>query len=196
MAKAQNIFEQGNKVGIVGSQTTFLCTLREPITGELIDDEDFVGSGALPKVQVFDETGTKIYDTKIDGEDNLPTAKIERQSLGKYLFTFLVPSGSTITLGDPSLNFITRFTFKIAGVTNPLDILWDTSTNFKHSFKGQDTRIGFMFGNPDVNSDHYAPGWGRLITPDEIRSGLFFGNEMAAQNGDFFYRGDDTMVYR
>ncbi len=47
-----------------------------------------------------------------------------------------------------------------------------------------ETRKGFAFGRPDTTSDHHAPGFGLIITPDELRYVYGFGNELTAPNCD------------
>jgi hypothetical protein len=45
----------------------------------------------------------------------------------------------------------------------------------------EDTRTGFSFNNPDTTSDYHAPGWGLLVSPDELRYDELFGNPLIAE---------------
>ncbi len=52
-----------------------------------------------------------------------------------------------------------------------------------------ENRIGIAFGNPDFTSDYYAtrrgvPGFGRIVTPDEIRGHYLFGHRLVSVRGD------------
>lgn len=52
-----------------------------------------------------------------------------------------------------------------------------------------ENRIGEAFGNPDFTSNHYAarrgiPGFGLLVTPDEIRGKYLFGHRLVSVRGD------------
>jgi len=44
-----------------------------------------------------------------------------------------------------------------------------------------DSRIGFVFDNPDITSDYHAPKWGFLVSPDELRYDELFGNQLIAE---------------
>ena len=44
-----------------------------------------------------------------------------------------------------------------------------------------ETRSGFAFNNPDIDSDYLAPSWGRLVTADELRYDEMFGNMLIAE---------------
>ena len=57
----------------------------------------------------------------------------------------------------------------------------------------QDIRVGYAFNNPDTSSDHYSEGWGKLLTPDELRYVLCFGAPLIATNGDTIT--DDTLQW-
>jgi len=46
---------------------------------------------------------------------------------------------------------------------------------------GCETRTGFAFNNPDIDSDYLAPGWGLIVTPDELRYDEMFGNILIAE---------------
>jgi hypothetical protein len=45
----------------------------------------------------------------------------------------------------------------------------------------EESRTGFRFNNPDVNSDYHAPAWGLLVTADELRYDEMFGNQLIAE---------------
>lgn len=45
----------------------------------------------------------------------------------------------------------------------------------------EETRQGFAFNNPDVDSDYLAPAWGRLVHPNELRHDELFGNPLIAE---------------
>lgn len=52
-----------------------------------------------------------------------------------------------------------------------------------------ENRIGRAFGNPDFSSNHYAalrgvPGFGLVVTPDEIRGQYLFGHRLTSVRGD------------
>lgn len=40
---------------------------------------------------------------------------------------------------------------------------------------------GFAFNNPDIDSDYLSPGFGRIVTPDELRYDELFGNALIAE---------------
>ena len=43
-----------------------------------------------------------------------------------------------------------------------------------------ETRTGFTFNNPDTSNNYLAPGWGLLVTADELRYNELFGNALIA----------------
>lgn len=45
----------------------------------------------------------------------------------------------------------------------------------------EETRQGFAFNNPDINSDYLAPSFGRIVHPDELRYDELFGNQLIAE---------------
>ena len=167
------------QVGIPGSQTKFKCKISNPDTGEPLDDANYVATNAMPKVKVFDPSGSLLYDTNTDPEI------VTRNGVGDYQALYLVPVGSLITIDDASKEYKFVWYFTIDTQTSEIEQIFNTSPNFAHSF-GNDKRVGAMFGNPDYTSNYHTKGWGKLVTNSEIRYGLFFGNEMAAQNGDWY----------
>jgi len=44
-----------------------------------------------------------------------------------------------------------------------------------------ESRQGFAFNNPDIDSNYLAPGFGRLVHPDELRYDELFGNPLIAE---------------
>jgi hypothetical protein len=44
-----------------------------------------------------------------------------------------------------------------------------------------ETRKGFSFNNPDIDSDFLAPKWGLLVTADELRFDELYGNPLIAE---------------
>jgi len=58
-----------------------------------------------------------------------------------------------------------------------------------------DGSVGFAFNNPDLTSDHYAPGWGLLHTPDELRYITMWGNELVAQAQSITYTDENLQYY-
>lgn len=177
--------------GVPGSQITISCEFRDTINGQYIDDQDYVASNELPRIQILDPDDAVIYDTDVSGHNNPPDGIMTRLGVGRYQFVYKIPAGAEITIDDNSRTFKAKWFYTVANVESTVINEFDTSSTFKTSCNNTDQRIGFMFSNPDCTSNHYYPGWGRLITPDEIRSGLFFGNQMAAQNGDFY---TDSMI--
>jgi len=53
-------------------------------------------------------------------------------------------------------------------------------------------RIGFAFGNPDLTSSHHAPGFGLILTPDEMRYQTLFGTKLVSPDASQTY--DDNML--
>jgi len=52
-------------------------------------------------------------------------------------------------------------------------------------------RVGQAFGNPDYKSNHYyckrgVPGFGLIVTPDELRFQYLYGNQLTSTRGDTF----------
>jgi|WetSurMetagenome_2_1015567.scaffolds.fasta_scaffold01018_4 hypothetical protein len=43
-----------------------------------------------------------------------------------------------------------------------------------------EVRTGFAFNNPDISNNYLAPGWGLLVTADELRYNQLFGNPLIA----------------
>jgi len=175
------------KNGVPGSQVYFTIGLRNKNTGKLADDDNWSQNNTLPLVRVYDPDNILIYDSEVLTN---PQSVVSRESQGKYNFKFLIPNGSQITGTSKEIKFRVEWHFTINGNTDICEDYFNTSTDLKCCFN-EDNRIGFMFNNPDLDSDYYYPSWGRLITPDEIRYGLFFGNDLAASNGDFF---TDSMI--
>lgn len=53
----------------------------------------------------------------------------------------------------------------------------------------KDNRVGAAFGNPDCDSNHYyskrgVKGWGKIVTPDELRYDYLWGNPLTSSRGD------------
>jgi len=44
-----------------------------------------------------------------------------------------------------------------------------------------ETRVGFAFDNPDTTSNYHAPGFGLLVSHDELRYDELFGNPLIAE---------------
>lgn len=57
-----------------------------------------------------------------------------------------------------------------------------------------DDRIGFAFQNPDLDNDHYYPGWGLLVSPDELRYVIMFGTKLVGTDAAQTYT-DETLLY-
>ena len=51
----------------------------------------------------------------------------------------------------------------------------------------QETRIGFAFDNPDLTSNYHAPGFGLLVSPDDIRYDQMAGNPLIAEQNSQAY---------
>jgi hypothetical protein len=45
----------------------------------------------------------------------------------------------------------------------------------------EESRQGFAFNNPDIDSDYLAPAFGRIVHPDELRYDELFGNQLIAE---------------
>lgn len=177
------------KVATLGSQSVFKIELRNPDTGELVDDEDYLLNNAnLPKVQILDESDAVIYDTSVSG-NSFPLVNpynvLTRVSQGNYQFIFKMPSGLTITMNDSEKSFKCVWHPKVNGSLVAITEQFDTAQELHYSFRDE-RRLGFAFNNPDLTSNYYYPGWGKLLTPQEVRYLLFFGNDVAAKNGDYF----------
>lgn len=56
-------------------------------------------------------------------------------------------------------------------------------------------RIGFGFNNPDLTSNHYAPGWGLLVTPDELRYISCFGTKLVSSDASQTYTNETLQYY-
>jgi hypothetical protein len=57
-----------------------------------------------------------------------------------------------------------------------------------------DTRIGIAFHNPDYTSNYYFTGWGKILTPDEMRDEMMFGNPLISTAGSATIE-DSTLDY-
>ena len=44
----------------------------------------------------------------------------------------------------------------------------------------EETREGYAFANPDLDSDVILPGWGQIVTADELRYMVMAGNKLAS----------------
>lgn len=181
-----SIYETPDIAGVPNIQVNFTKEIREATTGKFIDDDNWTALSELPRVRILNPDGGVVYDTDVGGQANPPIAVGSRGGVGKYAFLFKIPLASEVTINNPSRVYKIEWNFKISGVDSIVTDDFNVSDKIKYTYTTQDQRVGFMFGNPDVTSNHYYNGWGRLVTPDEIRDGLFFGNEMAAQNGDWF----------
>lgn len=58
-----------------------------------------------------------------------------------------------------------------------------------------DNRIGFAFNNPDLTSDYYYPGWGKIVTPDELRYVVLFGTRLTSSDQSQTYTDDMLQYY-
>ncbi len=59
----------------------------------------------------------------------------------------------------------------------------------------RDQRKGFAFGNPQNESDYYHPGWGLLITPDELRYLVTFGTKLVASDASQTFTDNNLQYY-
>lgn len=58
-----------------------------------------------------------------------------------------------------------------------------------------ESRTGFSFNNPDIDSDYHAPKWGLLVTADELRYDELFGNALIAESDSQEITDDQLLDY-
>lgn len=58
-----------------------------------------------------------------------------------------------------------------------------------------ENRIGFSFNNPDLTSDYYYTGWGKIVTPDELRYVVLFGTRLTSSDQSQTYTDEMLQYY-
>jgi hypothetical protein len=58
-----------------------------------------------------------------------------------------------------------------------------------------ESRKGFAFNNPDIDSDYLAPRFGRIVHPDELRYDELFGNPLIAESDSQSITDDQLSDY-
>jgi len=58
-----------------------------------------------------------------------------------------------------------------------------------------DNRIGFAFNNPDTTSNYHAPGFGLIVSHDELRYDELFGNQLIAEADSQSITNDQLLDY-
>lgn len=58
-----------------------------------------------------------------------------------------------------------------------------------------ENRTGFCFNNPDVSSSYHAPGWGLLVTSDDLRYDQLFGNPLIAEADSQYFTDEQLLDY-
>ncbi len=180
------------KTGEQGGQIVFDAKFRKYKGGLLTDADDYL-TGGLPTVKIYNPQGQVVKDSSLMGQ--LSAVRIstglynyvyvsnltdETSALWKIEWSILI-SGST---------FVTTETFTIA----------HAGTVEYTQAEEEEFRVGFAFNNPDLTSDHHGKlningevkGFGKIITPDELRGMVGFGVKLVSPDAAQTY--DDNML--
>lgn len=163
--------------GVRGSSVVLDVMFYRYPGGPKVDDDRYSVSGTLPSVSIISPQGEAV----VSGGTSF------RESVGFYSYVHSIASTAEISdswkiiwnirINDADLTFEEYFT-----VLEPGDA----------GFGDDEQRIGFAFNNPDLVSDHHAPGWGLLVTPDELRYVVLFGTKLVSPDANQTY--DDNML--
>jgi hypothetical protein len=164
----------------VGTRYTAKTNETTTLNFLLVHNGTLVDAHEVRQVTIHATYQDALNDTNII--QVITSANITRVATGHYAYTaaILSTAGSyfdkvflTPVSGQPEISFINDFS-----VNNPAQ-------------PGADQRQGFFFNNP-ITSDHYYPGWGMLVTPDEIRYVVTFGAKLVSS--DAFHTYTDEML--
>ncbi len=56
-------------------------------------------------------------------------------------------------------------------------------------------RSGFSFGLPDLESNDFAPDWGMIVTPDELRYVVMFGQKLVSSQESMTITNETLLMY-
>jgi hypothetical protein len=146
--------------------------------GTATDDDGYASNGTLPEVVIFDPDGIEVT-----------AAPAERLDTGKYVFRYSIPEDAPVSSSWKSL-----WRIRIDGADHEFQELFRVLPGGQGSFVNfrGDPRKGHFFRNPDLTSDHYAPGWGLPVDPDEVRYIGGFGTRLVSPDDAQTY--DDNML--
>ena len=110
-------------------------------------------------------------------EDNENWFQITPQLFNQYIFN------------DSNVSTDKEYRYRLKAI-----FVDNTESEYSYSnwVRVTDLRVGYGFNNPKNNSNRYAPGWGELVTADELRYIAGYGNPLIAPNGETY---TDDMLY-
>lgn len=171
--------------GIPGGRVVLDVQFYQYNGGPLVDDDRYTTSGVLPTVQIFNPEGTQVYSST-DPWSVVPA----RASIGRYDFTYEIPIDSAL-----SDKYRIVWSIQIDGNTLEFSEFFRVVDPGSADYGQEDFRKGYAFGNPDKTSDHHAPGWGLLVTPDELRYDVMFGSKLTSPDANQTYTDDHLQFY-
>jgi hypothetical protein len=174
------------KIGIPGGQVKLdVKFYKTSNRSTLVDHDEFETNGTLPTVEIYDPNGNLITTSATSGQPG-PI----RLSQGYYEYIRAIPLTDTISnkwkvvwkikISGNIREFVENFTVALAGDADFGEVA------------EEEYRKGYAFNNPVLDSDHHAPGWGKLVTPDELRYMVGFGNKLVSPDASQTY--DDNML--
>lgn len=198
---------KNRETGIPGGQV-ILDVIFSKFAGstEKVDDDDFTSQGTLPIVEIYNPLGTLITTSANTGEPN-PT----RNNKGDYEYVREIELNDTISdqwkiTWKLTINGNNKEFSELFNVVPPGDAEFGDAEFGDAEFGDIEFRIGFAFNNPDLTSTHHAEvatfdsngdyvenkGFGLIITPDEMRYIVAFGNKLVSPEANQTY--DNNML--
>lgn len=169
--------------GVLGGQLVLDVAFSDRPGGSLADDDRFVDDGTLPIVKIFNPTGTKVADSSVPSNPS-PI----RTGLGKYEYVRIINNNDEL-----SNKWKIEWSLKLGGTDEIFNETFTIRTGTgQANFGSEEFRKGFAFNNPDLTSNHHYPSWGLLVTPDELRYMVGFGNKLVSPDASQTY--DDQML--
>lgn len=161
--------------GTRGGPVELPAAFRSHARSGPVDDDRHAVDGTLPEVAIFDPDGIGMLEAPV------PATRLDE---GKYVFRYDIPEDAPVSSEWKSL-----WRIRIDGVDHEFTSLFSVKSGGEASFvnwRGE-VRRGHFFSNPDMESDHYAPGWGMIVDPDEVRYIGGFGTRLSSP--------DDAQTY-
>lgn len=182
--------------GIPGGQIILDVKFYDRPGGSLVDDDRFTIDGSLPIVEIYDPNGVLLQSSS-----GLGSLQPLRLTIGTYEYTYAIPTNAVI-----SDQYTILWKLQIDGNALEFSELFSIVTAGDAEFGDDEFRVGFAFNNPDLTSDHHTTvnysavpgspdirGFGLLVSPDELRYMVGFGNKLVSPDASQTY--DDNMLF-
>lgn len=185
---------ENREQGIPGGQVILDVKFYNRPGGRLVDDDRWITESQLPVVEIYDPDGVLLVSS-----DTLGALVPVRNSIGSYEYVYVISTSAEI-----SDQYSIVWKIRIDGNDLQFSELFSVVEAGDAEFGDDEYRIGFAFNNPDLISTHHTTlnrgtldvpsleGWGLLVTPDELRYIVGFGNKLVSPDASQTY--DDNML--